>query len=202
VEWIVEALEDSVEVTVSVTFSGVDLQNLSNGEFIRANAYQPTLQLFDEADTLFRALTTLSVSGTDADIPSRGVIETSDVITINNVPKRFAIGFSPVQTGPTYFVPNAFAPDGVLEENRVFRAYYTGPPGTEILSVRFSIFNSFNKEVHNFSASGGAVDLTQSAWDGKLPGGQEAPEGVYYYKINLVSTEETISDAGSLILVK
>jgi len=54
VEWVITTMGDSMEVGVSAIFNGVDLIEFSNGQFIRAEGYAPTLVKFSLSDTLYR----------------------------------------------------------------------------------------------------------------------------------------------------
>ena len=52
------------------------------------------------------------------------------------------------------------------------------------------VFDSFNKEVYLFSQAGDDVDLSLMGWDGTMPSGVGAPNGVYYYTIQLQGETE------------
>ncbi|MEQ9467334.1 MAG: gliding motility-associated C-terminal domain-containing protein [Ekhidna sp.] len=197
VEWVLKVTGDSVQAQVSVSFSGVDLQNLSNGENIRAFDYEPAIVLFSKTDTLFHALNGV-VRDTDASF-SEGAITSDQSIWITNEGRRMAIALVPVIVEPTFYVPNAFSPNGTIEDNRRFRPYFAG---AIVSSFSFSVYDSFNKEVYSANQSNDEVDISQFGWNGILNSGQEAPEGVYYYKVRIVADSEEYTKTGSVLLVK
>ncbi len=197
VEWILRVSGDSVNAQVSVNFSGVDLQNLSNGENIRSNAYEPAVVLFSKQDTLFHALSG-TVSGADADF-TEGAITSDESIWITNEGRRLAIALIPVIVEPEFYMPNAFAPNSAIEDNRVFRPYLDG---TSISSVSFAVYDSFNKEVYSINQAGVELDLGSYGWNGILTSGQEAPDGVYYYNVRIVAESGEYTKTGSVLLVK
>ncbi|WP_109831537.1 hypothetical protein [Reichenbachiella versicolor] len=219
VEWTIQTVNpgDTAVVSVGVEFSGVDLQNSSN--FVRAKAYDASLQLYDTLDAVFHSLKTLGEPETDAsidlnddiEIPSLGIIKTSNNLQVTNTPVRFAIGYSPILLQPEFYIPNAFAPQGVFEENHVFRPYISG---ATVSRVDIRILDSYKSEIYRTSMSdetGEGLDLSSVGWNGTVDGGLDAPEGVYYYNIRLdyISTIDgadqslqTKNEAGSVILVK
>lgn len=188
VEWTIASLADSAEVTVSVDYSGIDFRNATN--FINAREYDATLQKFEQGDTTFSALRTVESvnNNVGTSVPSQGTIRTSDQIWITPTKKRFALGLSPVLTEPEVYLPNVFTPGAQMSENRIFRPFIGG---AVVTSVTFQVFDSFNREVYAETISGEDLDLEELGWDGTLNSGQEAPEGVYYYKVEI---SYTISD--------
>ena len=197
VEWILKVSGDSVSAQVAVNFSGVDLENFSNGQNIRSRAYEPAIVVFSKTDTLFHPLSG-RVSNTDATF-SQGVITSDESIWITNEGRRMAIALIPIIVEPTFFVPNAFAPNGTITDNRTFRPYFAG---AIISSFSFAVYDSFNQEVYGISQSDDDVDITQFGWNGILPSGQEAPEGVYYYNVRILAESEEYKQTGSVLLIK
>jgi len=177
VEWVVSTDASTADVNVSVNFSGVDLENLPNGQSIRSEKYAPSLELFQEGDSAYQSLTISSLENLDNEnFPTSGTIVTSDVVTLSQMVSSFVIGSTPIQLKPAFYVPNAFAPEGEFEENRQWRFYYTG---AEITRYSLEIFDSFNTRVHSVGESGSDLDISTIGWDGILPSGQQAPEGIY-----------------------
>lgn len=197
VEWVLKVSGDSVSAQVAVNFSGVDLENFSNGQNIRSRAYEPAIVVFSKTDTLFHPLSG-RVSDTDATF-SQGVITSDESIWITNEGRRMAIALIPIIVEPTFFVPNAFAPNGTITDNRTFRPYFAG---AIISSFSFAVYDSFNQEVYGISQSDDDVDITQFGWNGILPSGQEAPEGVYYYNVRILAESEEYKQTGSVLLIK
>lgn len=197
VEWILKVSGDSVNAQVSVSFSGVDLQNFSNGEAIRAFEYEPAIALYSKVDTLYHSLNG-TVSRASADFSS-GVITSSDNILITNEGRRLSIALVPVIVEPTFFIPKAFAPNATIDENKIFRPYFAG---AIISSITMTVYDSFNKEVYSINESGTELDLSQYGWNGILSSGQDAPEGVYYYNVRIIAESEEYSQTGSVLLVK
>ena len=197
VEWILRVTGDSINANVSVNFSGVDLQNFSNGQEIRSNGYEPAIVLFSKEDTLYHALNG-EVTSSDANF-TEGAITSDESIWITNEGRRMSIALIPIIVEPTFFVPNAFAPNGTIEDNRIFRPYFAG---AQISTITFSVFDSFNKEVYSVSETGTELDLTQYGWNGILSSGQEAPDGVYYYNVRIVAESNQYTKTGSVLLVK
>ncbi|MEO9485404.1 MAG: hypothetical protein ABJG47_18235 [Ekhidna sp.] len=197
VEWILKVSGDSVEAQVSVNFSGVDLQNLSNGEPIRSLAYEPAIVIFSKEDTLYHALSG-AVTNADANFSS-GTINSTDNIWINDSGRRLGIALIPIIVEPTFFIPKAFAPKALQEDNRIFRAYFAG---ALVSSISIKVYDSFNKEVYSLNDSGSELDISQYGWNGVLSSGLDAPEGVYYYQVRIVAESQEYSKTGSVLLVK
>ncbi|WP_422358830.1 hypothetical protein [Reichenbachiella sp.] len=216
VEWVIQALGDSAEINVSVSYSGVDFTSTPN--FINAREYDATLQRFAQGDSVFTALqTTGSVNDNiGTTIPEAGTIRTADKIWITSKPTRFALGISPVLTEPEVYLPNVFSPGALLSDNTIFRPFVGG---AIVNSITFLIFDSFNREVYTATLTGEDLKLDDLGWDGNLKSGQEAPEGVYYYNVSIsydISNEvsdkyfsngernqtQEFSKLGSVLLVK
>ncbi|WP_420318319.1 hypothetical protein [Ekhidna sp.] len=197
VEWIVKVSGASVEAQIQVNFSGVDLNNFTNGTNIRSRVENPGLVLFSKADTLFHIVDgTLVNNSTDR---SQGEITSNDNILITGEGSRLAIALIPSIDRPRIFVPNAFSPGSMMEENQLFRVFYAG---AIVTSIDIQLYDSFNKLVFSTSESGDNLDLSNYGWNGVLNSGLDAPEGVYYYKVQLISDEEVINQTGSVLLVK
>ena len=199
VEWILSAAGDSINANVQVDFSGVDLETFSNGEPIRSNAYVPAIAVFSEEDTLYHVLNGQVASFND-DLPnSEGVINGDESVWITNEGIRMGIALIPIIESPTFFVPNAFAPNGTIEDNRIFRPYFAG---ASISSILFTVYDSFNKEVYSINESGNDLELWPIGWNGILNSGQEAPDGVYYYNVRIIAESQEYTRTGSVLLVK
>ncbi|MEO9870992.1 flagellar hook assembly protein FlgD [Ekhidna sp.] len=197
VEWILRVTGDSTTAQVSVNFSGVDLQNFSNGDPIQAREYEPAIVLFSKEDTLYHSLNG-TVRDANADFSS-AVITSSDNILITNEGRRLGIAWIPIIVEPELWAPKAFAPNAILEENRVFKAYFSLPV---VSSISVRIFDSFNQEVYSLTESGDELDISQFGWNGTLASGQEAPEGVYLYAMSVVAESVEYTRTGSVLLVK
>lgn len=182
VEWRIQTLTDSAEITVSVSYSGVDFTNSPN--FINAREYDATLQKFGTGDSLFSALRTVASTNNNIGtaVPEEGTIQTADKIWISTTPTRFALGLSPVLTEPEVYLPNVFSPGATMSDNTVFRPFIGG---AVVRSVSFLIFDSFNQEVYSATITGEDLKLNDLGWNGLLKNGQEAPEGVYYYNVSI-----------------
>lgn len=197
VEWILKVKGDSTTAQIAVNFSGVDLNNLSNGEPVRANLYTPAIAIFSKQDTLYHPLNGTQ-NTTDPFSPS-GVITSNESIWITNEGRRLAIALIPLVDEPRLYIPKAFAPNATLEENREFRVFFTG---TLVTSISIALYDSFNKQVFTVSQSGDDMDVSQFSWNGVLNSGQDAPEGVYYYNVRIVADAEEYKQVGSILLVK
>lgn len=216
VEWTIQSLSDSAEVSVAVDYSGVDFTSTPN--FINAREYDATLQRFAAGDSVFHALSTVGSTNDNAgtSVPVAGTIRTSDLVWITPQPTRLALGISPVLTEPEVYLPNVFAPGASMNENKVFRPFIGG---AEVNSVTFLIYDSFNREIYSETLSGEDLNLDDLGWDGNLNGGLEAPAGVYYYNVSIaykISTDvsdkyftsgerdqvQNFSKLGSVLLVK
>lgn len=200
VEWQVRTVEDSTDATMTANFSGVDLVNFSNGAFINANQYAPALVTIQKGDTIYRVLSS-SEANLDGsrNSESSGRVANTSIIKIDTAITRINVAWIPIAEDPEIYVPNVFSPNAIYEENKVFRPFYAG----ELTSVSIRVFNAYNDEVYSYSESGTDVDLTLIGWDGKLRGGQQAEEGVYYYSIQLITADgEAIQETSSVLLVK
>ena len=188
---------DSQETQFIGDFSGVDLQNFGNQNVINAFEYDPALAVLVPEDSIFRTLSSIDILDTDE--VSFGTIVSNQPITLTNEGITLAVSLIPVQIGPTFFVPNTFSPTATNDQNRVFRPYFTG---AEISAISFQVFDAFNNVVHQFVQSGDNIDLNLSHWDGVIEGGDDAPEGVYYFSVNLTAEGEQFKKVGSVLLVK
>jgi PKD repeat protein len=82
-----------------------------------------------------------------------------------------------VQISPavTIFIPNAFTPNRKgIPENEVFRLV---AHGVEVFYLR--VYNTWGQLVYY------SDDYDTHAWDGRLPGGDKAPVGVYMYVLRI-----------------
>lgn len=197
VEWILKVTGDSTMAQVSVNFSDVDLNNFSNGESIRANAYTPAIAVFTKEDTLYHALD--GTQNTADPFNSSGTITSNESILITNEGRRIAIALVPLVDEPRLFIPKAFAPNATIEDNREFKVFFTGPL---ISSISIALYDSFNKQVFTVSQTGNDLDLNEFSWNGVLGSGLEAPEGVYYYNVRIVAESQEYFQVGSILLVK
>ena len=211
VEWIVRAIDDTVNVAVSVLFPEVDVNNLTNASYIRADSISSTLQLHNGEEDIFHKLISQRISEDSTDpieLITYFKVDATDSVTITPQGRRFVIGVSPIQVEPLLYFPNVFAPSGQMEENRLFRPFFDG---YEVTSINFRVYDSFNKIVYQTNHSGEMLDLSNIGWDGRLTSGLDAPEGVYYYDAqltfnSLIGTQtgktEKVSKRGSVMLVK
>lgn len=198
-EWVVNPEGEAVEATITVDFSGIDLENFTNGQEIRSEKYEPALVLFSREDTLYHTVPGFFVEGSDPQISTFGVYESAQTVRLSPEGERLAIALIPVIIRPHFFVPNSFAPYGTLDENRVFRPYFSG----EVLtSAYMRVFDSFNKEVYIFDQSGDNIDLSLMGWNGTLPLGLEAPNGTYYYTVKLQGETDNYQQSGAVLLMR
>lgn len=198
-EWVVNPEGEAVEATITVDFSGIDLENFTNGQEIRSEKYEPALVLFSREDTLYHTVPGFFVEGSDPQASTFGVYESAQTIRLSPDGERLAIALIPVIIRPHFFVPNSFAPYGTLEENRIFRPYFSGDVLT---SVYMRVFDSFNKEVYIFDQSGDNIDLSLMGWNGTLPLGLEAPNGTYYYTVRLQTATDDYQQSGAVLLMR
>ena len=183
VEWVVHVLgQDSVEASIALDYSGINLDPGTFPNLIRADIHEPAIAMFYREDTLHHALST--ATATDNTVARDGYIESDQKVWITNAGRRFSIALVPLADGDVLYMPNAFAPNAAFEDNRIFRPFFVGDPITEI---SITITDSFNQPVYQVSDSGTSLDITQYGWDGFLPGGLEAPGGVYYYQVTLTT---------------
>jgi hypothetical protein len=199
VEWQVVSPEVPASAFVSVDFSGIDLQNFQNGEPIRSEKYEAALVMYTADDTLYHSVPGVFVDGSDPKSESFGRFESTERIAISSEVTRLNIALIPVIIRPHFFVPNSFAPNGELDENHLFRPFYSGD---KVTSIYMRVFDSFNKEVYLYSQTGDDVDLSLMGWDGTMPSGVGAPNGVYYYTIQLQGETENHNQSGAVLLVK
>ncbi|WP_425390816.1 gliding motility-associated C-terminal domain-containing protein [Ekhidna sp.] len=196
-EWLIKVSGDSVAAQIEVNFSGADLSSFSGENFnnIRSRSQDPGLVVFSETDTLFHIVET-NGSATNTE----GSLTSSQSVFITQEGRRFAIALIPsLGERNELFVPNAFSPGSMIEENQVFRVFYAG---AVVTNVTIQLYDSFNQLIYSASDSGDNLDLSNYKWDGVLDSGLDAPEGVYYYKVQLVSEEEVVNSTGSVLLVK
>jgi hypothetical protein len=198
VEWFVQTVNgETIDVQLTIDYSGLDLTNFTNGVPIRSNGYEPAIATFFEEDTLYHPLSTASFT-TSGD-RSSGQIISSDFITIDSAGVNFSVALIPIIVAPNFYVPNSFAPDGVFEENKIFRPYFSGE---KVSRISMRVLDSFNKILYSEDLSGDNLDLSQIGWDGSLPSGKPAENGLYYWSMTLEAESETYVRGGSILLLK
>ncbi len=189
VEWVVHVGgSDSIQATVAIDYSGINLDDSQFPNLIDADIHQPAIAMFFREDTLHHALNTVTDFLGDVR-DSDGFIESNERIWISNLGRRFSIALIPSAEGPVYYVPNAFAPNAVFEENRIFRPFFAGYGSETIQSLSITVYDSFNQEVFSVESEPGPVfDIAQYGWNGVIKNsGLDAPDGVYYYNISLIT---------------
>lgn len=201
VEWeitVVSSDQDSIEVGASATFNGVDLTlaGLPNGADINSDSRGPSLAKFGRGDSLYVDLGIADLFDTDR--TTFGTVVAQNTFFISEEPTLISIALVPLLDAPEFFVPNAFSPTGVFEENRVFRPYFAG--GT-VTSYSLTVWDQFQNRLYSISEAGPDLDLSLIGWDGRLSNGEIADEGIYYYSTTVVTEEETYNDIGSVLLV-
>ena len=199
VEWVVQVLgQDSVEATIAIDYSGVNLDNSQFPNLINADIHQPAIAMFYREDTLHHALNT--VTAFDGDVrDTDSYIESDQRFWITNAGRRFSIALVPLADGDVFYVPNVFAPNALMEDNRIFRPFFVG---SSINSIFIEVTDSFDQVVYSVDETGSGLDVTQYGWDGFLLSSQEAPGGVYYYKIILETNSNTYSKTGPVLLMR
>ncbi len=195
VEWIISH-DNSTPFTsvVGIVFEGLDLENYPHQNDIRADKYVTVLARLKN-DTLLYSPTGYAEL-TDTDGVSFGTIVTESAIRITGDTTFLALGKKPAADGPYFYVPNAFAPDGDFDENRLFRPFLEG---YDVYSLEIRVWNRFNQEVYRISADD--PKLSELGWDGTHKGFDE-PEGIYYFKISLESEVGSFSKNGTLLLLR
>ncbi len=201
VEWVITTTnQDSVEVSISTLFSGVDLTNFSNGQSIRAQAYSPTVVKLGPNDTIYQDLGVAELLDDLVDVNnlSSGTLTSADKFYVSQQPTYLSVALIPQLLRPAFFIPNAFSPTASIEENRVFRPYFTG---ANVTVLQMEVFDQFQNRLYSVSENGDNLDLSGYGWDGLLSGGQSSDEGVYYYNIRIVAGGNEYKKVGSFILV-
>lgn len=95
-----------------------------------------------------------------------------------------------VTTDGLIFVPEAFTPngDGFNDELLV--------RGLLVQNYQFQIFSRWGRQIFDSDNMG-------DSWNGRLPNGKAAPEGVYVYQLTaIVSGEQTIERTGMVVLIR
>ena len=96
----------------------------------------------------------------------------------------------------TFFAPNALSPDNGSAEVRVFK-----PSGIGITEYQMSIYSPWGESVwfSDVIDSGRPVE----SWDGTLPSGANAPQGVYVYKASVTFESGSVKTyKGSVHLIR
>ncbi len=198
VEWAIQVLgQDSVEASIAIDYSGVDLSESQFPNLIRADIHEPAIAMFYREDTLHHALST--ATATDNSVGRDGYIESDQRVWITNAGRRFSIALVPKAEGDVFYVPNVFAPNALMEDNKIFRPFFVG---SSINNLSIEVFDSFNQIVYSVNETGSGLDITQYGWDGVLLSNQEAPGGVYYYKIILKTNSNTYTKEGPVLLMR
>ncbi|MEQ8808073.1 MAG: hypothetical protein RIE59_03310, partial [Imperialibacter sp.] len=134
---------------------------------------------------------------TDTDSLTYGMLTSAKTLVLRNEPKYVSLGRMPLSSGPAFFVPNIFAPRASLEENRRFRPFLAGVP---VEKFTMAIWDGYNVEMYNVNQTD--AELDELGWDGTTNGGAAASEGVYYYSVQVVTSQGSFSKKGSFILLR
>jgi len=198
IEWQIASSEDTIFANISVAFNGVDLINFNNQQAINARAYEPAIALYSPLDTAFHALETSEIRNFNELDRSSGIISTREPVAILPTIQRITLAWIPVLVEPTFFIPNAFQPEGQLIENRIFRPFFEGE---EIKELSIRVFDNFNNTVYSVLDTGESLVMEQYGWDGTVDG-VLAEDGVYFYQIRLVTETANYDRTGGVLLVK
>lgn len=186
VEWAITAMSDldSIEVGISATFNGVDLSlaGLPIAMDVRSRDRAPSLAKYGRGDSLYVNLGIADIR--DTDFETFGTVDARSTFFISEEPTLISVSLVPFLNDPEFFVPDAFSPTAVLEENRTFRPYFAG---ADITSVDFRVFDQFQNAVYSFRETGDDIDLSTIGWDGISSGGTIADVGVYYYSVTIIA---------------
>ena len=101
VEWVITTTnQDSVEVSISTLFSGVDLTNFSNGQSIRAQAYSPTVVKLGPNDTIYQDLGVAELLDDLVDVNnlSSGTLTSADKFYVSQQPTYLSVALIPTIT--------------------------------------------------------------------------------------------------------
>jgi hypothetical protein len=189
VEWRVSKFgTEASEVQVAIDYSEIDFTRFTNRNEIESDYVNPAIALFSEEDTLHHALFTTTNFVEGDNIDPVGLIESSDRIVINSVPKRFNMSLIPVSASPILYIPNAFAPGASVEENQIFRPFVSG---AVVTGIRMTIYDALHQVVYSVEDTGASLDVSNYGWDGVIDTGLEAPDGVYFYSLQVDSPQST-----------
>jgi gliding motility-associated-like protein len=82
-----------------------------------------------------------------------------------------------VEDGLTLEIPNVFTPNGD-NSNDIFTIKSTG-----VKDISLQIFNRWGQKLYEFSGP-------KASWDGKVPSGETAPEGTYFYFVKATGFDD------------
>jgi gliding motility-associated-like protein len=95
-----------------------------------------------------------------------------------------------VEDGLTLEIPNVFTPNGD-NSNDIFTIKSTG-----VKNIELQIFNRWGEKLYEFSGA-------KASWDGKVPNGETAPEGTYFYFVKATGFDDKeIEKHGSVNLFR
>jgi hypothetical protein len=200
VAWTIISEQDSALVEIDVDYNGVDIVAASTTGSINADLYEPAIVKRSPRDTSYVVLASSEVQNVANDLSS-GIVRSRQQFYVYNEPTIIKIARVASVAQSFVYVPNAFSPNAFYEENRFFRPFFSGASGETVSSVSVRIFDNLRNEIYTYSESGVSLDLAASAWDGLLPNGQIAEEGVYYYLVIVTpSNGGPIKKSGSFLL--
>ncbi len=197
---------DSTTGELQIDYSGIDLAQFESE--IESDYYKPVIVILYPGDSVFRALENPSDPIERIDLPSlnAGIVTTTESIRITRDQVRLLMALIPVPVDPVLYIPDAFAPASLAEENRIFRPFFEGG-GAEITEIVMVVWDAFGAEVYNKRGSGLDFDNTTFGWDGMLSTGLPAPDGVYNYQITVAIDDTSNPDfprteVGGVLLVR
>lgn len=191
--WVIQQSGEEFDSEVAIAFEGVDLENVPTYNEIRASSYRPVVAHKTHEASVFTPLGL--AENDDSGERSAGRLTSARSVSINGNPIHLAIGLMP-EGGPYLYIPNAFTPGGIYQENRVFRPFLDG---AGVYSLEMTIWDQYNGEVYAVQSAN--ADLDQIGWDGTI-NGQEAPEAIYYYRISMETAVGSFSENGTVVLLR
>jgi hypothetical protein len=195
VVWIVShAGLGDLNANITLDYNNVDFENFPVSRPIRANNYAPVVVAYVPKKESYRSLRLGDGSSTLA--PS-GRISSQNSIHIKDSSVLIAVGVTPIADGLNFYLPTVFTPGGGQQVNRKFRPFLVG---TEVEQMTLIVWDKYNREV--FRQQVQDVSLVHIGWDGDYPDHTHAPQGVYYYSVEVVTGIEVYEKTGSVLLVR
>lgn len=115
---------------------------------------------------------------------------THDEITDKGPTVKPSVEMVNLETEPSWFVPNAFTPNGD-GENDSFR-----PVWNNMSLERFEVFSRWGELVYS-------MDEGEAGWNGKTQKGKEAEPGMYIWQMELIEDSgKKVSESGAIVLIR
>ncbi|SNT07496.1 C-terminal domain of CHU protein family protein [Ekhidna lutea] len=194
--WSIEYMGERASSIPTLAFNGINLAELITDSTIRAPEYKPVIACLPPVMNSYHLLKTSMLNKSD-DRTFGKIIAAQNLLLETGNKYILAIGLQPAASELQFYVPNIFSPNAQNHTNKKLRPFLQG---TTINSLEMTIWDQFNNVI--FQEFYSNPDMNLIGWDGYLPNGKEAPQGAYFYSIELNSADGNFNKKSTTFLTR